>query len=197
MQFRIFAAGLLLCTAFAMPARAALADDLSEATRLHHAGQTAAALERVDRVLATQPKDAQMRFLKSVILADVGRGAEAKAILEQLVQEYPELAEPHNNLAAIHAAAGDYGKSRAELEETIRLNPSYAPAHENLGDVHALLAAQSYARALRLEPTSGSLPRKIALVRQLTALSSEPRAVPPPAPAPPARAASSARRQAP
>ncbi len=195
MQFRIFAAGLplwlLLCAVFAMPARAAIADELSEVTRLHHAGQTAAALERAERTLAAQPKDAQMRFLKSVILVDVGRSAEAQALLQQLVQDYPELAEPHNNLAAIYAAAGDYGKSRAELEEAIRLNPGYAPAHENLGDVHALLAAQSYARALRLEPASISLPKKLALVRQLTTTSSESRSVPP---QPAARAASVARR---
>ena len=195
MKFRILAAGwplsLLLCAAFAMPARAATAEDLSEVPRLHHAGQTAAALERAERVLGAQPKDAQMRFLKSVILADVGRTVEAQAILQQLVQDYPELAEPHNNLAAIYAAAGDYGKSRAELEETIRLNPSYAPAHENLGDVHALLAGQSYARALRLEPASPSLPKKLALVRQLTGISSEPRSAPP---LPAGRAASAPRR---
>ena len=179
MPFRIFAAGLLLCAVVAMPARAAAADELGEINRLHHAGQTAAALERVDRALASQPKDAQMRFTKSVILADVGRGAEAQALLLQLVQDYPELAEPHNNLAAIYAAAGDYGKARAELEETIRLNPTYAPAHENLGDIQMLLAAQSYARALRLEPTSASLPKKLALVRQLTTASAEARPAPP------------------
>ena len=176
MQFRILAAGLplwlLLCAVFAIPARAATAEELSEVSRLHRAGQSAAALDRAERVLSAQPKDAQMRFLKSVVLVDLGRSAEAQAILQLLVQDYPELAEPHNNLAAIYAAAGDYGKSRAELEETIRLNPGYAPAHENLGDVHALLAAQSYARALRLEPASATLPRKLALVRQLTAISS-------------------------
>ena len=49
---------------------------------------------------------------------------------------------------------GDYGKARAELEETLRLQPGYATAHENLGDVYAVLAAQSYAKALRLEPAS-------------------------------------------
>ena len=195
MQFRILAAGLplwlLLCAATSLPARAATAEDLSEVTRLHRAGQSAAALDRADRVLSAQPKDAQMRFLKSVILVDTGRSAEAQTILQQLVQDYPELAEPHNNLAAIYAAAGDYGKSRAELEETIRLNPSYAPAHENLGDVHALLAAQSFARALRLEPASATLPRKLALVRQLTAISAEPKAAPP---QPAVRPASAARR---
>src|SRR5678815_3697542 len=112
----------LLCAALAMPARAATAEELSEVTRLHRADQSAAALERAERVLSLQPKDAQMRFLKAVVLVDTGRSAEAQAILQQMVQDYPELAEPHNNLAAIYAAAGDYGKSRAELEETIRLN---------------------------------------------------------------------------
>jgi Flp pilus assembly protein TadD len=164
MQFRIFAARFLLGAALTAPV---FADELSEVTRLHHAGQSAAALERAERALASQPKDAQMRFLKSVILADTGRTSEARALLEQIAQDYPELAEPHNNLAALYAAAGEYGKSRAELEEAIRLNPTYAPAHENLGDVYALLASQSYARALRLEPASVSLPKKLALVRQL------------------------------
>jgi tetratricopeptide (TPR) repeat protein len=175
MLSRILVTGLLLSAAIVCPALGATAEDLAEVARLHHAGQTAAALERADLALAANPKDAQMRFLKSVLLGDSGRSPEAQAILERLVQDYPELAEPHNNLAAIHAANGDYGKARAELEEAIRLNPGYAPAYENLGDVHALLAGQSYAKALRLEPASNSLPRKLALVRQLTTPLAAPR----------------------
>jgi Flp pilus assembly protein TadD len=174
MSYRILAAALLLFSALVAPARAALADDLGEVTRLHHAGQSDAALTRADQALATSPKDAQMRFLKSVVLADIGRTGEAQTILQQLVQEYPELAEPHNNLAAIYAAGGDYGRSRSELEETLRLKPGYAPAQENLGDVHVLLAAQSYAKALRLEPSSATLPKKLALVRQIVAAPAEP-----------------------
>lgn len=171
MQFSIFVAALSLSLVLAGTAAAALADDLSEVTRLHHAGQAAAALERADRYLATHPKDAQMRFLKSVVLADSGRSGDAAALLLQLVQDYPELAEPHNNLAAIYAATGDYGRARTELEETLRLNPAYAPAYENLGDVHVMLAGQAYSKALRIEPASASLQKKIALVRQLGAAS--------------------------
>lgn len=174
MQFLTFAAGLLLSVAFAGPAAAALADDLNEVTRLHHAGQSDAALARADRYLAAQPKDAQMRFLKSVVLADSGRITEASSLLQQLVQDFPELAEPHNNLAALYAASGDYSRARAELEETLRLNPGYAPAHENLGDVQVMLAGQSYAKALRIEPSSASLPKKLALVRQLNMTASAP-----------------------
>ncbi len=190
MSSRILAAALLLFAALAVPAEAAVADELGEVTRLHHAGQTEAALARADKVLATSPKDAQMRFQKSVILADIGRSGEAQTLLQQLVQDYPELAEPHNNLAALYAASGDYGRSRSELEETLRLKPGYAPAQENLGDVHVMLAAQSYGKALRLEPSSATLPKKLSLVRQIVAAPGEAM----PKPAEPARPASSGKR---
>ncbi len=173
MYLRALAAFILLSLALALallparPAHAALADELGEVTRLHHAGQSQAAIERADRFLAGKPKDAQMRFLKSVVLADSGKSAEAALLLQQVAQDFPELAEPHNNLAAIHAAAGEYGKARAELEESLRLNPSYATAQENLGDVYVMLAAEAYARAQRLEPANTGLPRKLGLVRQL------------------------------
>ena len=167
MQFRTFALGAMLSFGLVVGVAAALADDLREVTRLHQAGQASAALERADRALAANPKDAQMRFLKSVVLADAGRRPEAISLLQELVQDYPELAEPHNNLAVLHAAAGDYAKARAELEETLRLNPNFAPAHENLGDVYVRLAGESYARALLAEPASATLPKKLAIVRQL------------------------------
>ena len=167
MPLKTFAAALLLLFAFAQRADAALAEELNEVTRLHHAGQSEAALTRADRYLATTPKDGQMRFLKSVVLADMGRRGDAIALLNSLVQDYPELPEPHNNLAALYASAGDYGRARSELEEAIRLNPGYAPAHENLGDVLVMLAEQSYRRALKLEPSSAGIERKLALVRQV------------------------------
>ena len=197
MLSRILVTALLLCSVLVSRVAAATADELAEVTRLHRAGQTAAAIERADRVLTANPKDAQMRFLKSVLLADSGRSGEAEVLLQQISQDYPELAEPHNNLAAIYAVSGDYGKSRAELEEAIRLNPNYAPAHENLGDVHALLAAQAYAKALRLEPASTTLPKKLALVRQLTTPLSASRPIEPPvtpAAAPASRPTTSKRR---
>jgi len=163
-------AAFSLALSLAAPASgaAATAEDLGEVTRLHHAGQTAAALARADKVLAAQPKDAQMRFLKSVVLADAGRGGEAVALLTTLTQDYPELAEPHNNLAVLHAGAGEHDKARLELEVALRLRPDYATARENLGDVYVQLARRSYATALDLEPASTSLPRKLALVSQLS-----------------------------
>ena len=143
------------------------ADELSDVQRLHYAGQTTAAMQRADQFLATKPKDPQMRFLKGVMLSDSKLDTQAIAQFQKLTEDYPDLAEPYNNLAALYAAAGDYAKARATLEQALRTNPGYATAHENLGDVHAALASQSYARALQLEPKNVTVPPKLALVREL------------------------------
>ena len=147
----------------------ASADEFAEVQRLQSSGQAAAALQRAERALAATPKDPQMRFLQGVLLAESHRTAEAVDVFQRLTQDYPELAEPYNNLAAIYAAAGDYDRAKASLEQSLRANPGFATAHENLGDVLAMLASRSYARALQLEPNSASVPAKLALVRQLVA----------------------------
>ena len=140
---------------------------IAEVHRLHYAGQTAAALAKADAYLANKPNDAQMRFLKGVILAESQRSSEAIQLFQKLVDDYPDLAEPYNNLATLYAAEGDYARARITLEQAVRANPSYATAHENLGDVYAALASQSYLRAQKLEPVNGALESKLALVREL------------------------------
>ena len=143
------------------------AEELADVQRLYYSGQSAVAMQRVDDFLAKTPKDPQMRFMKGVMLSDAKRNAEAVALFQQLTEDYPDLAEPYNNLAALYAAGGDYAKARTTLEQALRTNPSYAVAHENLGDIYAALAAQSYTRALKFDPSNATVPPKLALVREL------------------------------
>ena len=143
------------------------ADELSDVQRLHYAGQTTAALQLAERALQARPSDPQLRFMKGVMLADAQRVAEARAVFEKLTDDYPDLAEPYNNLAALYARAGDYPRARATLEQALRTNPGYATAHENLGDVYVALAAQAYARTLQLDAANISAGPKLALARQL------------------------------
>jgi tetratricopeptide (TPR) repeat protein len=166
LPLRYFALRLLLSAGLAF-ALTAHADELSDVQRLYYSGQADAAMQRVDRFLAAKPDDAQMRFMKGVMMADGKRDAEAIAIFQKLTQDYPDLAEPYNNLAALYAVSGDYAKARATLEQAIRTNPGYATAHENLGDIYAAMASQSYSRALKLDPSNVTVPPKLALVREM------------------------------
>ncbi len=151
------------------------ADDVRDAARLLRAGQPQQALEQINKALATAPSDAQARFMKGTILAELGNSKEAVEIFLKLTQDYPELPEPYNNLAVLYAAQGQYDQARTALEKSLHTHPSYATAYENLSEVYAKLANQAYDKALQLE-TAGSPPKnnKLALVRELVPLSPRP-----------------------
>lgn len=144
------------------------ADDLQDASKLLREGQGQQALERVNRILISRPKDPQARFLKGVILTDQGNTKDAIEIFQKLTQDFPELPEPYNNLAVIYASQGQFDRARNALEQSIRTHPSYATAYENLGDVYAKLASQAYDKALQLDTSNTGAQQKLALVRDLT-----------------------------
>lgn len=146
----------------------AWANDYAEVQRLLNAGQVTEALALADRYISSNPRDPQMRFIKSQALQKSGQVGEAEAILTRLTQDYPELAEPWNNLAVIYASRGELDKAREGLETAIRQNPRYATALENLGDVQVRLAARSYERA---RSQGGDIPRLAPKIEALRALS--------------------------
>jgi Flp pilus assembly protein TadD/ketosteroid isomerase-like protein len=151
----------------ALCAAPAFADDTADVTRLLRAGQYAEALGKADAFLGKNPRDAQMRFLKGVILTEQNKSAEAIVVFTRLTEEFPALPEPYNNLAVLYAAAGQYDKARAALDAAIRTNPTYATAYENLGDVHAKMASQAYDKALQLDSGNSGAKSKLTLVRTL------------------------------
>jgi len=155
------AVAVLLCSATAR------ADEYAPVNDLLRRGQLAEAMTRADQYLATNPRDPQMRFLKGLIQQDAGNTAAAITTYTRLIEDYPELPEPYNNVAVLYAGQGQYDKARAALEMATRTSRSYAVAHENLGDVYARLASQSYALALQFDNRNTTVAPKMALIRQL------------------------------
>jgi tetratricopeptide (TPR) repeat protein len=154
----------LLAALHAMPA---MADDLADVSQLLRAGQHAQALSKADAFLSKNPRDAQMRFLKGVILTEQNKSAEAIAVFTKLTEDFPALPEPYNNLAVLYASSGQYEKARVALDKAIHTNPTYATAYENLGDVHAKLASQAYDKALQLDSSNTTAKSKLTMVRSL------------------------------
>ena len=165
--YRLIRWGMLALGLLAVAAGAARADDYTPVTELIRAGQLPQAMARVQQHLATKPRDPQMRFLKGLIEQDSGKPQDAIATYNLLIQDYPELPEPYNNVAVLYAAQGQYDRARQALEMAIRTNSQYAIAHENLGDVYARLAHQAYQQSQRLDANNPSLAPKLNLLRQL------------------------------
>ncbi|MEC4719632.1 tetratricopeptide repeat protein [Noviherbaspirillum sp. CPCC 100848] len=154
----------------ALCAAPAIADDAADINRFMRAGQYGEALSKIDAALARTPRDAQLRFLKGVILAEQNKSAEAIAVFAKLTEDHPTLPEPYNNLAVLYAATGQYDKARGALDSAIRTNPTYATAYENLGDVHAKLASQAYDKALQLDSGNSAAKSKLTLMRSLVSV---------------------------
>ena len=166
----IFIAALVASALFALglsTAARAQDADLTEVSKLLRQGQLTQAMERVEKVLASKPRDAQARFLRGLILTEQNKTADAIDVFTRLTQDYPELPEPYNNLAVLYASQGQYEKARQALEMSIRTHPSYATAYENLGDVYARLASQAYDKALQLDSANSAAKSKLSLIRDL------------------------------
>jgi tetratricopeptide (TPR) repeat protein len=161
---RFLAAVAVLVALAAAPACAGEAQDINQQFRK---GDLAGALERANTYLAKNPKDAQVRFLKGLILADMGKTNDAIQVFTALTEDYPELPEPYNNLAVLYAAQGKYEAAKNALEQAIRTHPSYATAHENLGDIYAKMASLAYDKALQLDTGNATAQTKLALIKEI------------------------------
>ena len=159
----------LLAALACLPARA---DDLASAQRLWLAGQKTQAIDQIEQALTRTPDDLQLRFALGVMRMELGEPAKATAIFTRLTQDFPDLADPYNNLAVLHAAAGELDEAKTALEQALRLHPDHAQAQENMGDVLVRLALRAYQRAQKsaLMPSdtlAGKINRTLALTREL------------------------------
>lgn len=125
----------------------ARAADIDVAQKQWLAGQHKAAIATLQQALAKTPDELKLRFTLGVYRMEMGELDEALGAFEALTQDFPDLADPFNNMAVIHASRGQLDQARGELEQALRLQPDHAQAQENLGDVLLRLAARAYGRA--------------------------------------------------
>lgn len=178
---RFFAAVAACVIVASTPVRASEIQDINLQFRK---GDLAGALDHANRYLANNPKDAQARFLKGLILADQGKTNDAIAVFTGLTEDYPELPEPYNNLAVLYASQSKYDAAKNALEMAIRAHPDYATAHENLGDLYAKMASIAYDKALALDSKNAAARTKLATLQNMIQGQSHPPAAAKPAAAP-------------
>jgi Flp pilus assembly protein TadD len=158
-----FFAAVAACITLAAPP--VLANEVQEINQQFRNGNLAGALTHADAYLAKSPKDAQVRFLKGLILADLGKTNDAIVVFTGLTDDHPELPEPYNNLAVLYASQNKYAAAKDALEMAIRAHPDYATAHENLGDLYVKMASVEYEKALVLGNKNAAVQAKQVLLQ--------------------------------
>lgn len=99
---------------------------------------------------------AQTRFEQALRASQDGRDAEARALLEALVQEFPQRPEPRVNLAVLLARQGLTAQARQQLDAALRSDPVRAHAYDQLLALHAHMARDAYARAALATADTGA-----------------------------------------
>lgn len=100
----------------------------------------------------------QWRLMNSQVLAGMGKTDNAIHELQLLIQEFPELPEPYNNLGVLLAAQGHYESAAEALLSAIQARPNYKVALQNLGDLYLAMAQQAHAKAKLLADDKSLLP---------------------------------------
>jgi ketosteroid isomerase-like protein len=168
--FRIVAIGLLLwgfASLVKIPAynEASIAPK-TELQKLMADKQYDAALRLANDAIRQNPQDFSALLTKGIALTAQNQRQEAIALYQKMVKDFPESAEPYNNLAALYAADGKYESARLSLEKAMQIQGSYAIAYRNLNAIYAKLADQAYNKALEAGTEKSSTPLLLSLLTE-------------------------------
>lgn len=127
----------------------------------------AEAVALADIGLQRNPKNTQLRFLRAVALDALGRTDEAEKALRALIDQFPEIPEPYNNLAVIEASKGNLDEALSLLKKALTLSPNFALAQKNVGDVYLSMALDEYEKAGPQLKHNEQLQQRIETIREL------------------------------
>ncbi len=144
-------------------ASSATAADLSELRGLVNEKQYGPAVVAGEQLLKEKPADRDTLFLTAYATQMAGQTDRATALYRQLINLYPELPEPRNNLAIILMEQEKYQEAARLLVEALNTHPSYATSYRNLNEIYKGIASQAYQRAVNEQQDTASLNGTIQL----------------------------------
>ena len=130
---------------------------LNSAMQLYELGRIPEALDLYNRILDSQPDDAQLLYLLGVANLQIGQTRQGMAFLQRSLAVVPGDAVAHNNIGLALRAFGQFEDALAICDRALAINPNFAHAWLNRGDVlvelkRLLDARASYDRALAIKP---------------------------------------------
>jgi len=130
-----------------------------------------------EQLLDRNPRHSQARFLTAYAYQMSAQTDQAIRLYQGLIEDNPQLPEPHNNLAMIYLAQGDYDRASQLLVEALNTHSSYAIAYDNLSQVYKGIASEAYRRAVSESSEPSRYTHKIELTA-ITELETAPEQLP-------------------
>jgi predicted TPR repeat methyltransferase len=135
-----------------------IGEALSIAIQLQKNEQLTEADVVYSRILAAAPDYGDALHYAGVLAHQMGRGAEAVALIEKSVGLIPDRADYFNNFGIVLQGQGRIDDGIAAYRKAIALDPDHANAYSNLGVLlratgKPVEAEEAYRTAIRLEPS--------------------------------------------
>ena len=145
---------IILCAILVAPVRADT--EASAVADLLKAGEYLAALTLLEDLKPLRPCDPDLLFLEARVYETAGETDRAIALYEILIDLFPNVPEPYNNLAALYSTLGKLQRAEAFLLRGLASHATYRRLQKNLSRVYVARAAQAYRKALSIETPPAS-----------------------------------------
>lgn len=142
-----------------------IAEDLNRIKSLVISSPDAAIIE-INRLLESDSNSHNLLFLKAVTETKLEKKEQAIKTYINLIEKFPNLPEPYNNLAVLYAEENKLVEAKEILQKALKTNKSYSVAHINLGDVYTRMASDAYRKAFELDK-SPVANNKLQLINEL------------------------------
>lgn len=119
------------------------------ALALHRQNKSAAALEQIERLSTSEPKNAGYRNLKAVVLAKIGDFKESLAIYADVLERLPNEAKLWMSYGHALATAGQEAKSIEAYRRSIELAPTLGEAYWSLANLKTFRFSAGEVAAMR------------------------------------------------
>jgi tetratricopeptide (TPR) repeat protein len=107
---------------------------------------------------AKVPTGARQEYDRAIAAMKSGNIPQAKNILSNLTQSYPDLAGPYVNLGIIHFRADEIDQAEEAFKQALKVNPESAVSLNHLGIINRgkgnfVEARSNYEKALEIDPS--------------------------------------------
>lgn len=144
---------IIFCVILSAPVRSDT--EVNAVADLLKAGEFLAALTLLEDLKPLRPCDPGLLFLEARVYETAGEMDRAIALHETLIDLFPGLPEPYNNLAVLYANRGELQKAEVLLLRGLATHATYRQLQKNLSRIYVAWAAQAYRKALSIEPPAG------------------------------------------
>lgn len=170
-RFFLFFCPLVMAVSFTLPGFRcyALQDDAFQRGLIAlKENRLEAALDELTTAEREDPGDARVRNFRGIVLARLGRNADAVTEYREAVRLDPRMEDAYRNIGFLEWTQLHLQSAREALERAVQLSPEDSFAHYYLGRV--LLDQQFYTRAFQeLDPSRGQWPPDAAFLIQAAA----------------------------